>query len=237
MGVIILATALGVSLVLWVIAAVAERRRLMPIPTSIRNGWLAIPGWAKAVQFSLIGLVVVGAFTALSGRPAAELRVSPSVVVFGGVVSGGTATSDVVFTNLGTAGSPTIEIEQVTVSGEHAALFSVVAGADAVVSSGGDATVTIAFSPDSTGLKVADLQLSHPGANSPIIVRLNGRGAQVVRMNAGGREIADSPAWADDQDFVDSVRTTTFDDAGLWVSLSHPSIPEDIPSGLFSLLG
>jgi PKD repeat protein len=121
----------------------------------------------------------------------------------------------------------------VTVSGEHAALFTVVSGADAVAPSGGSATVTIAFSPDSAGLKVADLRVAHSGANSPIIVHLNGRGAQVIRMNAGDREIPDSPAWADDQAFIDTVRTTTFDDAGLGVSLSHPSIPADIPSSLF----
>ncbi|MCZ6662366.1 MAG: malectin domain-containing carbohydrate-binding protein, partial [Actinobacteria bacterium] len=232
-GVIGLSIALVGSVVIWVVAAAAARRQVMSIPASIRYGWLEIPGWSKAVQFSLVGLVVIGAFSALSGRPAAELRVSPAEVVFRGLVSGGTATRDLVLTNLGTAGSPAIAVEQVTVSGEHAALFSVVVGADAVISSGGDATIAISFSPDSTGLKVADLRVAHSGANSPITVRLSGRGATVVRMNAGGRTIDDSPDWADDQVFLDTLHTESFDDAGLAVSLSHPSIPEDFPSSLF----
>jgi len=232
-GGIVLAIAIPMSVVLWVIATLVERRRLRSVRASIRYGWLAIPGWSKAVQFSLIGLIAVGAFTAASGRPSAELRVSPAEVAFGGVVSGSTATSDLVLTNLGTAGSPAITIEQVTVTGEHAALFSVVFGADGVAPTGGDATVTIAFSPDSAGLKVADLQVGHSGANSPISVHLSGRGAQVVRMNAGGREIAGSPVWADDRAFVDTVLTEAVDSAGRGLSLSHPSIPADTPSALF----
>jgi PKD repeat protein len=232
-GGIVLAIAIPMSVVLWVIATLAERRRLRSMRASIRYGWLAIPGWSKAVQFSLIGLIAVGAFTAISGRPSAELRVSPVEVAFAGVVPGGAATSDLTLTNLGTAGSPAIRIEQVTVSGDHAALFSVVSGADGVAPTGGDAVVTIAFSPDSTGLKIADLEVVHSGANSPIIVRLTGRGAHVVRMNAGGREIDDSPAWIDDRAFVDTAATTTFENAWPGVSLSHPSIPENTPSGLF----
>ena len=232
-GVIVLLVALAGSVVLWVGATVGQRQRRMSIPASIRFGWLAIPGWSKFVQFSLIGLIAVGAFTAISDRPSADLRVSPAEVAFGGVVPGGTATSDLILTNLGTAGGPAIRVGQVTVKGEHAALFVAEPGADAVVSIGGDAVVIIAFSPDSTGLKVADLEVVHSGANSPIVVRLTGRGARVVRMNAGGREIDDSPAWIDDRAFVDTAATTTFDDALPGVSLSHPSIPENTPSGLF----
>ena len=104
---------------------------------------------------------------------------------------------------------------------------------DGVAPSGGDTAITLAFSPDSAGLKVADLQVAHSGANSPITVHLSGRGAQVVRMNAGGREIAGSPAWSDDRTFVDTVLTEAVDTAGLGLSLSHPSIPADTPSGLF----
>jgi PKD repeat protein len=230
---IALAIALVGSVVLWVSSAVRERQARMSIPASIRFGWLAMPGWSKAVQFSLIGVVVLVGFTALSGRPVADLRVSKTEVVFGGVVAGGTATSDLTLTNLGTVGSPAIKVEQVTVSGEDAALFSVVSGAEAVVPSGGDAVVVIAFSPDSTGLKVADLQVVHSGANSPVTVRLSGLGARVVRMNAGGREIGDTPAWSDDRAFLETVRTGVRDDGGLRVSLADPSIPADTPSGLF----
>ena len=149
--VIALAIALAGSVVLWVSSAVAERQARMSIPASIRYGWLAIPGWSKAVQFSLIGVVVLVGFTALSGRPVADLRVSKTEVVFGGVVAGGTATSDLTLTNLGTAGSPAIKVEQVTVSGEDAALFSVVSGAEAVVPTGGDAVVHHRFCPGLDG--------------------------------------------------------------------------------------
>ena len=232
-SVIVLLVALAGSVVIWVGATAAERRQRVSLPASIRFGWLAIPGWSKAVQFSLVGLVALASFTALSGRPAAELRVSPAEVAFGPVVAGGTATSDLTLTNLGTAGSPSIEIEQATVSGEHAGLFRVVSGADAVVPTGGDAVVTIAFSPDSTGLKVADLRVAHSGANSPTTVRLFGRGAQVVRMNAGGREIDDSPAWTDDRAFLDTVGAAAVDDGGLLISLAHPSIPAGVPDVLF----
>ena len=232
-GAIAFVVALTVSLVLWVIAGVEERRLAIPLRASIRHGWLALPGWSKAVQFSLLGLIVLAAFSGLSGRPAADLRASSNKVVFGGVVSGGTATSDLTLTNLGTAGSPSIVVEQVTVSGEHAALFTVVSGADAVVPSGSDAIVTIAFSPDSTGLKVANLAVEHTGANSPTTIRLNGRGASVIRMNAGGRELADSPVWADDRAYLDTERTAAVDEGGVRISLAHPSIPADVPSGLF----
>jgi len=232
-GAIMLVVALAVSLVLWVLAVVEERRRAMPVRASIRHGWLAIPGWSKAVQFFLIGVLVLVGFTAISGRSPAELRASSTEISYGGVVSGGTATSDLTLTNLGTAGSPSIAVEEVTLSGEHASLFSVLSGAEAVVPSGGSAAVTIAFAPDSTGLKVANLTVEHTGANSPTTVRLSGRGATVVRVNAGGREIDDSPVWSEDQAFVDIDRTTVREDGGLLVSLSHPSIPAGIPGGVF----
>ena len=147
-GVIFLVIALAGSVVLWASAAATKRHyQRLSVPASIRFGWLAIPGWSKAVQFSLIGLIALVGFTALSGRPVADLRVSTTEVAFGGVVTGGTATSDLTLRNLGTAGSPAIKIKQVTVSGEHATLFSVVSGAEAVVPPRADAVVTI---PQST---------------------------------------------------------------------------------------
>ena len=52
-------------------------------------------------------------------------------------------------------------------------------------------------------------------------------------MNAGGREIGDTPAWSDDRAFLETVRTSVRDEGGLRVSLSDPSIPAETPSGLF----
>jgi PKD repeat protein len=222
--------------------------RRFSVSELIRSGDLAIPGAPNSIPVSVIAVSLavvgwtgvtmmgVGLVTGLSDTTTPQLstlRVSPAELSFGGVVTGTTATAQLLLTNTGTAEGDAIAIERVAVTGADASAFAVVTSPDDEVDAGEDAVIRVTFAPDTIGSKSADLRVEHSGSNSPTIVRLDGRGARVIRVNAGGSNLNDSTAWTDDETFLDSESTLAIDGLVSPPSPSHPSIPAGTPADLF----
>ena len=123
-----------------------------------------VPGVSRTIPISVVAAILIGiAWTGVtlasvgllswfSGgpvQPPASLHLSTTELSFGGVVTGGTATSELTIGNPGSPNAPDITIEQIIVTGQDASLFTVVAGSDAVVPAGDEGIITVAFSPDS----------------------------------------------------------------------------------------
>ncbi len=218
------------------------------LPTLLRSGRLEVQGISATIPVSVVAAVLVGMMwtgvtvgtvgllsfvSAGPPRALATLQFDAEELSFGGVATGGSATMGLAVTNGGSEEGPSITIDQITVTGPDASLFTVVSGSGAVITTGEDTVITVAFSPQSTGRKTAQLEVFHSGTDSPSRVALSGRGAAVVRVNAGGPEIPDAPAWSDDRAFVEGASSTGVDDGAISISLSHPSIPIDTPDDLF----
>ena len=99
------------SIVLWLLGMSGLRSARDAAPARkgpgrrIVSSWLALPGWAKGIQVTVLILIAVGAVLRVSPQRA-ELRASPVAVAFGGVVVGDSRVIEVRLSNLGTTGSP-----------------------------------------------------------------------------------------------------------------------------------
>jgi hypothetical protein len=106
-----------------------------------------------------------------------ELVALPEQIDFGTVYVGNTATTPLTLTNNGGAAAPDIEITNVTLTGADAAEFDHNFTAPILVPGGDSVVLDVAFAPTSTGAKVATLEITHDGENSPLLVDLSGSGA------------------------------------------------------------
>ncbi|WP_338917723.1 malectin domain-containing carbohydrate-binding protein [Salinirubellus litoreus] len=113
-----------------------------------------------------------------AGSSPDELGTSTSSVDFGEVLTGETGTETVTLSNLGGSGDPTIEITDVSVSGDGA--FSVGSASQTTLAPGESTTVEVSYAPSSIGDSSGTLEVDHTGTNSPVTVALSGTGTNDV---------------------------------------------------------
>jgi VCBS repeat-containing protein len=197
--------------------------------TIIRRSWQSDPAWAKPIR---IGSVAVAGF-ALTGAALVQpalLTFSPRAVEFGGVVRGGTETAEIQLQNDEGNGPGGVVIKSMSINGPDRGLFSVDDLSGEAIDAGGALTVVVGFSPDAVGLKQASLTIEHTGRNSPLVVELSGRGAEVFRVAAGETTIPGSPAWGRDEPFLETPGRV---EAASSVTPSDVSLPDGTPGPIF----
>jgi N-acetylneuraminic acid mutarotase len=111
-----------------------------------------------------------------------ELAASPTSLAFGTTTVGSTQSKSVQLTNLGSAGDPSIVIQQTSITGTDASQFSdsYDDASNLVLAPGASTTVSVSFAPTSAGTKSATLQVSHSGTNTPLTSSLTGTGSAPV---------------------------------------------------------
>jgi hypothetical protein len=112
----------------------------------------------------------------LSASVANTLGASPASIAMGSVDPGTTQAQNVLLTNLGSAGDPTITISNVVVTGGGGTFTaSLDAGAPVVLPPGASTNVTVEFTPSQAAFFGATLQIVHSGGNA-LSVPLSGNG-------------------------------------------------------------
>jgi len=242
---LVLGFALVASLALWGVGVAGMRTKRFPDdlaapPSAARKrwwtvagrSWTALPGWAKATHSSLLLSLLVLGVTSVIPR-SAELGMTPTELDFGAVATGGEVIDSIRVTNLGKPGSASIEITSWAITGPAAGLFRMLDDGQLIAGPGTPANLRVAFTPDGVGIMAATLMVEHTGTNSPLNITLSGRGANLLRVNAGGRDIAGSPDWPNDATFVSSPDSHSHEDTTVTVTMGHPSLPIETPQGLF----
>ncbi|HEX6961660.1 MAG TPA: sulfatase-like hydrolase/transferase [Lacipirellula sp.] len=177
------------------------------------------------------------------------LNPSATSLNFGNVNVGQTATRQVTLTNSGQSGQSSITItpSQATITpagSPYAVSFS--QSGPIVLAPGQSTIVMVAYTPTSTGTKNATLLIPHSGGNSPLSISLTGNGVAVqqptvlYRVNAGGPQIAGSPAWTADTaaspspyNNADSGGNSGTSLTTAAINMTHPSIPPGTPMAVF----
>jgi hypothetical protein len=106
-----------------------------------------------------------------------ELGVAPASLAFGSVTLGEGNTLPLHVTNLGNPGDPSIVITGTTIAGTDAGQFSdnFPDGAGITLAPQQSTTISVTFTPTSTGAKSGSLQVAHSGVNT-VAVPLSGTG-------------------------------------------------------------
>jgi HYDIN/CFA65/VesB-like, Ig-like domain/Abnormal spindle-like microcephaly-assoc'd, ASPM-SPD-2-Hydin len=146
---------------------------------SFERGTFAFLAILVAVIF-LFGPLGCTAYTSASGPQTQNrtgagsgfLVVNSHSLSFGGVSKGSNARQSVTFTNTG--GEP-VNISQTAISGPG---FALVGGSPSSIPAGQSATMTVQFSPQSTGPVTGTLSISADAANAPLTVPISGDGMQ-----------------------------------------------------------
>ena len=120
----------------------------------------------------------ISAIEIVESEPEADALGGPSSTEFGQVVTGDTETETVTVTNLGGDGDPSIDISDVSVSGDDA--FSVGSPSQTTLAPGDSADVPVTFSPSEAATEEATLDVTHTGSNSPLTVDLSGEGTSAA---------------------------------------------------------
>ncbi|MGI9455318.1 MAG: malectin domain-containing carbohydrate-binding protein, partial [Aeoliella sp.] len=125
-----------------------------------------------------------------------NLLSSDTVLVFGNVTTGDSATQSIVLTNQGGTGDPTISVDtaDLAISGSGAAAYSVTTTGMLSLAPGQSADIGVRFMPSATGTEAANLSIVHSGVNSPLPIALTGSGVDpaptsasaFVEINGGG---------------------------------------------------
>jgi Malectin domain/Abnormal spindle-like microcephaly-assoc'd, ASPM-SPD-2-Hydin/Kelch motif/Glucose / Sorbosone dehydrogenase len=105
-----------------------------------------------------------------------EIGVSPQSVSFGSLPVGQSTAQALTVTNLGGSGDPSIFVSGTTIGGTHANQFAdnFNDAAGVTLVPGQSTTISVTFTPNSTGTKTASLAIAHSGVNSPVAVALTG---------------------------------------------------------------
>ncbi|KAA6440333.1 T9SS type A sorting domain-containing protein [Dyadobacter flavalbus] len=128
-----------------------------------------------------------------------DLASSTSAVNFNATLTGASASVNVTLKNTGTTYSngttdPVVNIKSVKISGPNASEFSVGAPGTTTLSAQGTTPVSVKFSPNSVGIKNAELLISYNNANTPLRIPLYGIGnnststVSVVKRIKGGSD-------------------------------------------------
>ena len=128
------------------------------------------------------------------------------------------------------------------IGGADAAEFSHDLATPVTLTPGASTTVTITHTAGATlGAKTATLTLTHDGDNNPTVTNVTANTTPpppdpsgVVRVNAGGPAITDTPDWeADDPASVYVNAGSDIFDTGATIDMTDPSIPAGTPMALF----
>ncbi len=169
---------------------------------------------------------------------ACTLEAAPTLLDFGSVPAGDSATLSVALSN---PSAESVTIESVLVSGTGASAFSAGSPDTATVAPGRTAHLTVTFAPASSGAYDATLQIAYNSDASPLLISLTGQsegawGMPIYRVNAGGPAVED---WAADTATAPSpygnaaeTGNTTYATANS-IDMSDPSIPAGTPMTLF----
>jgi hypothetical protein len=148
---------------------------------------------------NLSGAVQTIPLTGTATPAAPLLNISPTALAFAAQAVGSTSGNQTV--TVVNQGSGTLNISGITVSGSGASSFGIVpAGSSPCPSSGtlasaANCTVTINFSPSSSGTKSASLSLSDNAAGSPQTVSLTGTAvASAITLSASSLTFGAQPA-------------------------------------------
>ncbi|MER2998976.1 malectin domain-containing carbohydrate-binding protein [Pontibacter populi] len=122
-----------------------------------------------------------------------KLVANPGSLHFFSQQAGTTSAAQTV--SLKNSGTETIEITSVNISGTNSSQFAHNFTDKIVLAPEATASLNITFTPASLGTKVASLNITHSGTNSPLVVGLTGEGhdnVQALRVNSGGNEVSTS---------------------------------------------
>jgi|GEM_PF-6419179 len=119
----------------------------------------------------------------LAGTPD-ELDANLSTIDFGEVVQGNFVTEQLVLTNAGGSGDPSIDIDTSAASVNDTE-FSLLFSQSGIISlaPGETTTVSVTYSPDDTGVDNGVLTIPHSGTNDAIAVNLTGEGTSSVNVS------------------------------------------------------
>jgi hypothetical protein len=131
----------------------------------------------------------INAIEIVESEPEPDTLGGPSEVDFGTVVAGDSGTETITVTNLGGDGDPSIDIDDVSVSGGDADEFSAGSASQTTLAPGESADIPVTFAPSDAESKSAALEVSHTGANSPLSVDLSGEGSSSVPVDFGHTEL------------------------------------------------
>ncbi|WP_198664701.1 malectin domain-containing carbohydrate-binding protein [Halorubrum sp. 48-1-W] len=122
----------------------------------------------------------INAIEIVSTEPQPNELGGPGEIDFGSVLSGESETETATVTNLGDDGDSSIDISDVSVTGDDAGEFSAGSASQTTLEPGESADVPVTFSPSDVAAKSATLEVSHSGSNSPVTVDLSGEGTSSV---------------------------------------------------------
>jgi gamma-glutamylcyclotransferase (GGCT)/AIG2-like uncharacterized protein YtfP len=96
-------------------------------------------------------------------------------------------------------GTTPLEISSVSITGTNASEFKHNFSAAFTLAAGATQSLSVTFAPASIGTKLANMEITHTGSSTPLIVSLSGEassgsgsGGSVVRINAGGSSFTTS---------------------------------------------
>jgi large repetitive protein len=170
-------------------------------PVSIPSSWFD-PNDNQALAVGIISTssgsgVPFGAtwdFINVIEQSAATLSAVTSPVDFGQVITGtGLVSQELRVLNESGPSSGSIDITAVNFSGTHAGEFSYSGPLPITIGPGNTADIDLNFTPGAVGLKTANVELTHTGEGSPLIVPLQAEVLEnlvvLYRVNAGGAAI------------------------------------------------
>ncbi|AHM62227.1 Kelch repeat-containing protein [Flammeovirgaceae bacterium 311] len=122
------------------------------------------------------------------------LTASPAYLHFFSQQAGTTSTPQAIaFTN---NQSTALEISAVAITGANSNEYAHTFTSAVTLAAGASTTLYVTFSPLSLGTKVAQLEVTHTGTDSPYTINLTGEGIDntgvIYRINAGGPEVVNS---------------------------------------------
>ncbi|WP_194768744.1 PKD domain-containing protein, partial [Tamlana sp. I1] len=154
--------------------------------------------------------------------------------------------------NEGSPANGAIEVSEINFSGVNANLFTSTLNLPLSVGPGSEILIPIKLIPDgNSGVKLAYLEVTHSGVNSPLIIPLNAvisdqNVSPIVRINAGGSSVTnstdDGPDWESNPSNGAYSGTSYTVNTGIRTSSSflysnrHSSIPDYIDQNTFSAL-
>ncbi|RDV10348.1 choice-of-anchor D domain-containing protein, partial [Pontibacter diazotrophicus] len=125
-----------------------------------------------------------------------ELVYNPSSLHFFSQEAGTTSQPQAV--TLANSGTTSLEVSTVSITGTNSTEFAHSFTSPITLAAGSSTSLDVTFSPASLGTKVAQLNITHTGTNSPVSVGLTGEGiddtgtTELYRVNSGGGEVTNS---------------------------------------------
>jgi hypothetical protein len=171
------------------------------------------------------------------------LGATPSPVTFPQTAVGGTASQTITIRNNGANGTGPLDVTGASITGADPGQFDTDFAGPVTLALGQSATFNVTFSPTQVANPTAALELTHTGGNGTVSIPLSGStpgsvGAQVLfRVNAGGPQVAGTPAWTADTGASPSTYVdpgTEVYDSGQTVDTSDASLPSGTPAAIFT---